>query len=226
MDRHPGVGLFHGLELALYPGKPIPTADETTQATASTRLMTGLDYIKHTCRMPVNHVGTSAAFIRTSIQKSAGHYNLKLPHTSDFEMWLRVAAKSDVAKTEAVQGIRRYHGSNMSDFYFSVVTRDFTERLAAFQSFFGTVGKDLPEAERLHRLALRRLAEEAYWSSMSRVVHNELGLARDLAAFAFRLAPTLKVLPPFGYLLRRRNAMNRALELLGEVLWGKSRIPV
>jgi glycosyltransferase involved in cell wall biosynthesis len=226
MERHPKVGLVHGTELALYPGQTIPIPNETTQAAAATHLTTGLQYIEETCRLPNNHVGTSTAFLRTSVQKAAGHYNSKLPHTSDFEMWLRVAAISDVAKTDAVQGIRRYHSNNMSSYYFSVVSRDFTERLSALESFFGGAGKDLKDAHQLRNLALRRLAEEAYWSALLRASCGQLSLARDLSTFAFRLVPSLKLLPPLGYLIRRKEKVLRVAEVLGDAVWGNRRIPI
>jgi glycosyltransferase involved in cell wall biosynthesis len=226
MERHPEVGLFHGAELDLHPGGSIPVPDETKQAIAGTRFATGLDYVKLTCRSPINHVGTSTAFIRTSVQKAVGYYNLQLPHTSDFEMWLRIAAIADVAKTDAVQGIRRYHGANMSDFYFSVATRDFSERLAGFECFFATAGKELLEAEQLRSLALRRLAEEAYWSGLAQAMRGQLGVARDLVGFAFRLAPTFSVLPPVGYLLRRQDSFQRVVEVLGEAVFGKRQVQV
>lgn len=221
MDQHPEVGLFHGAELALYAGGSIPVPDETKQAAAGMRFMTGLDYIESTCRIPVNHVATSTAFIRTSIQKAAGYYNPKLPHTSDLEMWLRIAAISDVAKTEAVQGIRRWHSTNMSNYYFAVVTRDFSARYSGLECFFETAGKSLPDAERLHGLALRRLAEEAYWSGLAYAMRGDLGMARDLVAFAYRLAPIFRVFPPFGYLLRRQGAFHRVVEVLNEAVSGK-----
>ncbi len=221
MDRHPEVGLFHGAELPLRSGGSIPVADQAKQSAAGTRFMTGLDYIELTCRIPVNHVGTSTALIRTSVQKAAGYYNPKLPHTSDLEMWLRIAAISDVAKTDAVQGIRRWHSANMSNYYFEVVTRDFSARHAGLECFFETAGTHVPDAERLHGLALRRLAEEAYWSGLAYAMRGDLGMARDLVAFAYRLAPTFKVLPPVGYLLRRQDAIHRVFEVMGEALWGK-----
>jgi len=227
MQRHPNVGLVHGAELDLRAGDRIPAVpDETAQAAAGMQYMTGRQFVEATCRVPINHVGSSTAFVRTTVQRAAGYYNPELPHTSDFEMWLRIAAISDVVKTQAVQGIRRYHGANMSDFFFSVLTRDFTERLAAFDSFFATVGKALPHAEQLHGMARRRLAEEAYWGGLSRLLRGQLGSGQDLVGFAFKHAPSLKLLPPFGHLLRRKDTVRRSIEVLGEAVWGKRHVPV
>jgi glycosyltransferase involved in cell wall biosynthesis len=227
LDRHPNVGLLYGAEGKLVPGAPIPIFDAATQAAASTRILTGLEFVEKFCRAPANPVGTSTAFVRTSVQKAAGGYNPRLPHTSDYEMWLRIAAISDVAETEAVQGIRREHGANMSSYYFSVITRDFAERLAALESFFlATAGKELPGAARHHRLARRRLAEEAYWCGVSLSCRGQPGLGRDLVIFAARLAPSMMVLPPLGYLSRRNNAFHRIVEVLGEAVAGKRRLQV
>jgi glycosyltransferase involved in cell wall biosynthesis len=226
LERHPNVGLLYGAELDLYTGNPIPVPDATTQAAAGTRLLTGAEFIADICRAAVNPVGTSTAFTRTSAQKAAGHYNPKLPHTSDFEMWLRIAAISDVARTEAVQGIRRHHGANMSDFYFSIVTRDYAERHAALESFFATAGAALPGATQLRNLARHNLAEEAYWVGLSRACRGQFALGRDLVGFAFKLAPSLAVLPPLGYLLRRKGAFHRVVEVLGAAVSGKRQTQV
>ncbi len=225
LDRHPDVGLLHGAELDLYSGGSIRVPDATAQAAAGTRLLTGLEFIRDVCHAAINHVCTSTAFVRTSVQKAAGTYNPRLPHTSDFEMWLRIAAISDVAQTEAVQGIRRHHGANMSEYYFAVVARDFAARLAAFESFFTTAGKDLPEALELHVLARRRLAEEAYWVGFSRVLRGQVGPGLDVVHFALQLAPSMMVLPPLGHLLRRRDGLRRVVEVLGEAVSGKRRFP-
>jgi len=226
LEAHPEVGLLHGAEFDLYPGDSMPVADALSQAAAGTRLLTGLAFIRDVCRAATNPVNTSTALVRTSAQKRAGYYNPKLPHTSDYEMWLRIAAISDVAETEAVQGIRRHHGANMSEYYFSVVTRDYVERNATIESFFATAGKDLPEAAQLAGLARRRLAEEAYWVGVSRACRGQLGLGRDLVAFALRLAPSFTVVPPLGFLLRRKGALSRMAEVLGQAVLGKRQVPV
>lgn len=224
LDRHPEVGLLHGAEGKLYPGEPIPVPDATAQAVAGVRILAGAQFIREVCEAAINPVGTSTAFVRTSAQKKAGYYNPKLPHTSDFEVWLRIAAISDVAETEAVQGIRRHHGENMSEFYFNVVTRDYAERRAALESFFTTAGQGMPGAEELRALARRRLAEEAYWVGVSRTVRGQPRLGRDLVGFALGLSPSLAVLPPLGYLLRHKGAVQRAIQVLGHAVRGPRRM--
>lgn len=224
LDRHEDVGLLHGAEGKLYPGEPIPVYDEATQAAADTRILTGRHFIEDVCRTAVNPVGTSTAFTRTSAQKAVGYYDPKLPHTSDFEMWLRIAAISNVAYTDAVQGIRRHHGANMSEFYFSVVTRDYAERRAALESFFVWVGPRISGAEELRSLARRSLAEEAYWVGLSRAFRGQLGLGRDLVGFAIGLVPSFAVLPPVGYLFKRKDAFGRIGEVLGQAITGKRHV--
>jgi glycosyltransferase involved in cell wall biosynthesis len=226
LEAYPEAGLLHGAEFDLYPGDSMPVADPRSQAAAGTRLLSGLAFIQNICGAATNPVCTSTALVRTSAQKCAGYYNPKLPHTSDYEMWLRIAAISDVAVTEAVQGIRRHHGANMSDYYFSVVTRDYVARNATIESFFATAGKDLPEAAKLALLARRRLAEEAYWAGASLACRGQTGQGRELVAFALKLAPIFVVTPPLGYLLRRKGAFSRMAEVLGQAILGKRQVPV
>lgn len=221
LDRYPEAGLLHGAEGKLFPGRPIPVFDEAAQAAAMTRTLTGRRFIEKVCRAGTNPVGTSTAIVRTSVQKSAGYYRSELPHTSDFEMWLRIAAIADVAEADAVQGIRRHHGANMSDHYFSVIVRDYLQREAALESFFATAGRSLPGTDRLRKRAKRSLAEEAYWVGLSRICRGRLGVGSDVVKFAFRLAPTFAVMPPVAYLLRTKGSFNRIVEVASMALQGR-----
>jgi glycosyltransferase involved in cell wall biosynthesis len=221
MEQYPAVGLCHGEEGKLFPGRPIPVYDEALQAGAGTRIVTGQQFVETVCRAGLNPVGTSTAVLRTSVQKSAGYYRAELPHTSDFEMWMRVSAIASIARTDAVQGIRRHHGKNMSEHYFSLPVRDFIEREKAIASFFATAGSTMPEANKLQQRARRTLAESAYWSGLSHLFRGHWTIGVKLVEFACQRSPMVAVLPPVNYLLRTEGSFKRIAEILREAVHGK-----
>jgi hypothetical protein len=86
-----------------------------------------------------------------------------LPHAAALEMWMRFAAHGAVARIYALQAIYRIHSSNMSRSYYDRGLPDLQRRKEAFDVFFKEYGDRLPEGQRLHERAIRRLAEKAFW---------------------------------------------------------------
>ena len=86
--------------------------------------------------------------MRTSVQRRVGAYDPACYHTSDLNMWLRIAAVADVAYVRgAVQALYRIHADSMlrSDADPMV---DLRERRVAFERFFAEAGRELPGHER------------------------------------------------------------------------------
>lgn len=61
-----------------------------------------------------NIVLSPTVVVRTSLQKRLGGYLADLPYASGMEMWLRLAAHSDVGIIAADQAGYRAHAGNMS----------------------------------------------------------------------------------------------------------------
>ena len=87
--------------------------------------------------------------MRTSVQRSVGGYSAARLHTSDLNMWLRIAAVSDVAYVKgADQALYRVHSEGMHRTMMSSESGpmiDLRERRAAFEDFFVEAGTALPE---------------------------------------------------------------------------------
>ena len=180
-------------------------------------ISTGERFIGNRCRAPEQYIAAGMVLVRTSAQKQAGHYRPELPHTDDFEMLLRLALLGSVAYTPAIQGIKRIHGSNRTDYYLEERTRDLVERLAAIQSFFSQEGSTLPQAKRLCRLGTRSIAERAYWCGIKDLVRGRKS-SLALLRLAFRLDPKTALIPPFGYLLRFKESTRGPADLAGLAL--------
>lgn len=172
-------------------------------------VMDGAAFITEFCRHPVNWVGAPTVVRRTSVQKKAGHYRASLPYTDDLELWLRMALHGRVAITPDVQAIRRQHEARHGAAFESSFVRDFTEREAAFESFFANEGKGFPEMQTLLALARKRLGEHAYWVALSELAHARLGKAREIAAYSFKCRAMGVLLPPVVWPFRKQKAITR-----------------
>jgi glycosyltransferase involved in cell wall biosynthesis len=63
-----------------------------------------------------NYIANSGTLVRRSCHDELGAYDLALPHTADWELWLRLAAHHQVAYIAEPLYAYRIHGTNMSVF--------------------------------------------------------------------------------------------------------------
>jgi glycosyltransferase involved in cell wall biosynthesis len=221
MERHPDVGFVYGR--AERTPHPVPGLDPDLRD-SRWEIVAGHDMLARFCREGVNHVpGPSAVVVRTATQRQAGHYRPELPHTDDFEMWMRLARLGPAARTDACQAILRMHRSSRKTLAGQAYSCERPPALpwedeAAFDSFFAHEGGSLPDAARLYRLAKRGLAERAYWAAAAHLCRGQIGASRALLKFALGRRPSCALLPPVGYLLRRDDAANRMISVVAEMM--------
>ena len=220
MEQHRDISFVHGGDVVLYAGQPLPEISIGAQK-PQWRISTGREFIEELCRTVSNPVSTSTAVVRTTAQKSAGHYCPKLPHSGDMDMWLRLAMFGRVGITAAAQGIRRVHGSNMSASYSQHSGKmrdrqDFLQREAVFRSFFSGAGSALPDASQLEKGAMCNLSDQAYWSGVAQICLGHARLGFDLFKFSFNLAPINVYLPPVSYLLRTDRVLHKIAVVVAE----------
>lgn len=208
LDSHPEVVFAYGQELQSefaagevpFPGNP--------SGVASWDFVTGAQYISRTCGYPVNTIANTSVVVRTAAQKAAGHYDPRLPHSDDLEMWLRLANLGSVAATSAVHGIRRIHPRQLTQGYArNAAALDYDARLQAFQSFFNKA--QLADGDRLGALARRSLASRAYWSALSHVYRGSYRDSYDLMRFVSRNSPGMLLMPPVDWLFRMPDSAAR-----------------
>jgi GT2 family glycosyltransferase len=223
MEKHRDVGFAYGRVYYWRSSLPQPVLDPELLA-REWQILVGKDVLLRFCRDGVNHIpGPSAAVVRTAVQKLAGYYRPELPHTDDFEMWMRLTRLGAVAKTDGYQAILRLHESARK----SLACQSYTcerppalpwEDEAAFSSFFAHEDCSLPEAAHLHRLAERSLGDRAYWAAVAHLLRGQPGASRDLFNFALRRRPSRALLPPVSYLFRREDAASRIVSVASELL--------
>ncbi len=213
MRRHPRVGLVYGHAPYWNDGQPLPPM---TGRWTGTRLWAGGDWARLLCRSAQNCISSPEAVVRTSVQRAVGGYDPVCHHASDLNMWLRIAAVSDVAYVRgAPQAIYRIHADSMFRSDYSPLT-DLRERRKAFDSFFASGAEALSDAGALEAMAGRSLARQALWRA-SRAVDRDLvgsheGYPLDeLVEFALDVDPQAKTLPEWrGLQLRRRIGAGRS----------------
>jgi hypothetical protein len=145
-----------------------------------------------------------------------GPYDPACFHTSDLNMWLRIAAVSDVAYIRGTpQAIYRIHPGSMLRSQDGPMV-DLRERRAAFDAFFAACASQLEDAAELQAIAGRALARQALWRA-SRAIDRGLadgpdGLPVDaLVAFAHEVDRGAERLREWrGLQLRRRIGARRS----------------
>jgi glycosyltransferase involved in cell wall biosynthesis len=216
MGRRLDVHLTYGRTLWTPLSGTVPRLPYDEQE-AEWRVLRGRDLLERYVRGNLYH--QPIAVVRTSVQKQVGYYRPTLPHTDDYELWMRFACIGSLAETDAVQGIHRTDPRSRSAKLTTIHEWiQYTE--AAFESFFAHEGASVPDSQRLYRRARRSLAEHAYWCAVSSLYRRQARSSLDLLKLAFRLSPTTTIVPPFGYLFRREDAFRRIVHhLSGMVRW-------
>lgn len=208
LEHHPEVVLSYG-PAALTSGQG-PAHDVTLASEeAWWNIFPGDRLLSRFCGTGVCHIAGCTAIVRTEVQKQVGHYRRALPHTDDFEMWMRFCQHGSIAETSATQGIIRAHEDSQSDFVRQQHRWDILHCEDAFDSFFAIEGARLPNAGRLHRLAKRNLGARAYWSAVAHLTRGDLEEAFAIYKVAIELRPSCALIPPVAYLLRRQDRLKR-----------------
>jgi len=221
MEKNPSVVMTYGTELRLEFAAGTVFQPSREMTGTGWCVESGREFLERQITEARCSVGASTVIRRTSAQKAAGHYRREVPFANDWELWMRMAAFGDVACTDAVQAIRRLHGSAQSTVYDNNPCRDFLEREATFACYFSHEGKSLQGSDRLFGRARRNLAAQAYWSGISHLLRGYGPQGWELLKFAFSRRPSAYVLPPVGQLLRMHNPLERLRDVVVEAATGK-----
>jgi glycosyltransferase involved in cell wall biosynthesis len=167
MDRDTSLVFCHGVERCIVGEIPpdLDRSDDTQDA--NWRISTGIDFIRRLCSKGYNFVGNPTVVRRTSAQKTIGHYDTSLKYANDMNMWLRLATLGNVAETTAVQGMRRVHSGQMTEFYRDNPVFDLVEHLSNFQHFFLHEGAEIPNSTNEYRRVVKRIAFNAMYMGVT-----------------------------------------------------------
>jgi len=188
LNDNPNVGFVFG-EAVDVVGDMAPWLANHENVPLEYQVMTGLAFADRSGAR--NIVRTPTAVVRTALQQQVGGYRHDLPHAGDMEMWLRLAAISDVAMIRNRQAFYRVHGMNMSAEYCTKrLIEDIEQRQACLASFFESpIMASIPRSRRRRARAMRLLSRDAL--SLATSVAGS-GRSREtwmLIAAAHRLSP-------------------------------------
>ncbi|MGN6551976.1 MAG: glycosyltransferase family 2 protein, partial [Pararhizobium sp.] len=206
MQRFPTVGLVYGHPLHFADGE----RPQHRSTAASWTIWPGRDWLAARCRNGYNVITSPEVLMRRSVVDDVGG-QMPLAHTHDMEMWLRLAAFSDVAYIHgADQAWHREHPQSLSARKVDTF-RDLVERTKAFDTLFhGRAGR-MPQAASLHEAAKAALAAQAVEAAIRRYDHGipDAGDVEALRDLARSLVADTEAVPGWSG-LERRIAMGAA----------------
>jgi hypothetical protein len=227
MEANPGVGLVYGHAQYFESDDAMP---EIRTRWWGARIESGSRWIQRRCRSGHGCISSPEAVVRTSVQRRVGAYDPACAHTSDANMWLRIAAVSDVAYIRnATQALYRIHSGSMLRSMLGgergqVV--DLIERRTASGRFFAGAVASLSGAAAMRATIGRTLAKQALWKASraydrGQVTGPDAVPVDDLIQFALETSPETRNLIEWrGLRLRQRLGEGRSLLFLPFIVTG------
>lgn len=213
MESRSGVGFVYGNSQMWEPEDPGRPTLRTGRWKAV--VYPGRTWLRRRYTLATNPVFSPSVVVRTALQQQVGGYDARMLHTSDLEMWLRMALYSDVGFVAGVdQAVTRVHEQNMSSAYLESDQGldDLRMRLLAFQAVLERGRDVLPDVPDLDRRMRRALARDALMR-LDRASDKGWNLgetATDLVRFAVHTCPDAPNSPE-GRALRRRRTLGPRL---------------
>lgn len=203
LEENPAVGLVYGHPLH-FRGDP-PNVIRTR--IRSWTIWPGAAWLAHRASLGSNCITAPEVVMRASVVRSVGGQR-PLAHTHDMEMWLRLAAISDVARVDGPdQALHREHDASLSAREVTGLT-DLQERFAAFETLFDWTDREVPELGHLRGTARQAVAATALDIACQRYARGRGSetFTQDLVDFALVVADDPTQLPNW----RRWCATERA----------------
>jgi glycosyltransferase involved in cell wall biosynthesis len=157
LEAHPEIGFAYGHPVHfMHPGPP-PLARTAVRGWTT---WPGRWWLEQRFRAANGCITSPEVVMRTSVLREVGGFDLRLPHTGDIELWMRLAAHADVGYVRGTdQAYYRVHGKNMSNSRDTLT--NLQQRRMAYEVFLEHCGDLLPAPDRLSSMVHRRLAAEA-----------------------------------------------------------------
>jgi glycosyltransferase involved in cell wall biosynthesis len=212
MEADRSIVFTYGRDVPVKGNAPVPCVPRQPDP-PPLHLHQSRDFIKRFCRLGVFQIPGPSIVVRTSVQKQVGHYRTTLPHSDDYEVWLRLAMHGTIGELDCIQAGIRSHDANRSTELWAHQIQHILHTAAAAQSFFDHEGGEMKGSRALRRLARRGIANRAYWSGVSHLLRRNRE-SIDLFKLAFRLSPLSALIPPVTYLTDRPDTLRRIRMLL------------
>ena len=205
MNGDHSIGMVYGSTVHFAHEGQLPTVSKSSY---DFNRWSGEEWLQGRCRAAVNVITSPEVVVRGTVQRKVGGYRPELPHAGDLEMWLRIAAVSNIAYIRRVpQAFYRVHPSSMMRTRFSGALIDLEQRYEVFFQFFQAHMSSVRRADSLFAEAKRSLAREALWMACRAYDRNDLNTAKpdELESFATAIYENVQSLSEYAALQRRRR---------------------
>lgn len=222
LDRHPDMGLCFGEAMARFDsGELSAMAVDISIAAGQSVVMQGEEFISACIGAgSQNIVPTPTAFVRTALLKRTGGYRPDLPHSGDFEMWLRLASCASVGFIKSSLAVYRRHSSNMSLGYSNEnIMTDLQQRKAAFDALLERQSALLEGRPRLYPSLLHGLALDALHHASAALNEGNEILSHKLCEYALALDPGIRQSRPWVILACKKLIGRRLSAWLRPAIW-------
>ncbi|MEI7057908.1 glycosyltransferase [Nocardioides sp. CCNWLW239] len=187
MEHHPSVGLVYGYARSFTDELPVgPTRTRTWS------VWSGRDWLGTAARQGRCFLVSPEAVMRREALEQTDGYDPRLPHSGDFDMWLRTAVHWDVGRVNGpIQAAYRVHDANMHLTEYAGWLTDLRERRRTFDILFEERAPDVPEVQELRPYAMKALAREAMRHGRE-TAHNDSAALLDYLRFAAETRPAIR----------------------------------
>ena len=216
LDAHPEVGFVYGNVVRFRDGETLRPARTTSRPPT---IWPGHPWLEQRFRDAHTCVFSPEVVMRTSVQQQVGGFNPDLYHTSDVEMWMKLAACADVGFVHADQAYKRTHADMMSGVVDDLL--HLNERRAAYEAVLKRYGEVLPNPAELSETVYRELAKEALWVAARAYDRRQTDTVpvEQLVAFAFDCWPAAASLSTYRSLQWRRRVGPTVMPYLQPLAW-------
>jgi glycosyltransferase involved in cell wall biosynthesis len=204
LEAYPTVGFAYGRPIHF---EQIPVRRPRTNVSSWT-IWGGRAWFARRCRLGVNCISNPEVVMRASVLGEVGGQRAEVPHTSDLELWLRMATVSDVGWLNRVdQAYYRVHAQSMQRTIHAGALQDLEGRRDAFLLALRERPERLPDPFALETEVRRALAAQALDGACRAYDRGNVSTnpIDDLLAFAFDVFPRATELPEWRKLERRRR---------------------
>jgi glycosyltransferase involved in cell wall biosynthesis len=187
LDANPSVGMVYGMAEIFEKSKP--SAELTDAIIPTFQIIAGWRLLKFCCEVG-NPIASPTAIVRTKFLQSTGGYCAKLPHTSDMEMWMRIAMHHSVAIIKDTQAYYRWHNSNMTSLHCSGWLGDLPERVSTCEYVHSKSGGERnPGFGQWLEQMKRSAAKHAIRRATYLIDTNDWSNYRNCISFATKMNP-------------------------------------
>jgi glycosyltransferase involved in cell wall biosynthesis len=191
MEAEPSVGIVYGFPVVFSDELPEPSRETVRSWT----VWEGREWLEGRCKAGDNNIHCPEAVLRASVQHAIGYYDTALPHSGDFEMWMRAAAVADVGRVNGPpQAYYRVHQQSMQRTVYAGYVTDLEGRLDAFEKILASGQYNVAGADELYAIARRALARVAVGYARAAYEHGRAGdePVGEYLAFAERVWPEIR----------------------------------